>query len=214
MKNTLLTFIAVCTFSMPLHAQTTTVKGVVTLPATATDAGCGVAYVQFYLGTNPIGARITTSPFTLKWDSTTVANGTYQLTVKAFDKAGTSVACDSTMPNEASSLPQTLIVANPVPDRTAPTVTLGVPLTGALLDGLPIVEGRVMITASAIDDSGWIKKLEISLDNQVKRTATNQSQTRWHWKTQPFKRRDVKITAKAEDEAGNVGSAEMDVTVR
>ncbi len=51
-----------------------TVSGTVTVTATATDA-VGVAGVQFLLNGSPLGTEDTASPFSLAWNSASVANG-------------------------------------------------------------------------------------------------------------------------------------------
>ena len=63
-----------------------TLNRVVALTATATDAG-GVAEVRFILDGTVIGTDAT-SPYSLDWDTSTVADGTYTLTVAADDAAG------------------------------------------------------------------------------------------------------------------------------
>ena len=69
----------------------TTLKGTVTLTATAVDDR-EVAGVQFKLDGQPIGAEVTSeaplTKFTLTWDSHTKSNGKYTLTATARDAAG------------------------------------------------------------------------------------------------------------------------------
>jgi hypothetical protein len=64
-----------------------TVAGTVTLAATATDAS-GVAGVQFKVDGVNLGAEDLSSPYSIAWDTTTVANGTHTLTVEARDAVG------------------------------------------------------------------------------------------------------------------------------
>jgi uncharacterized protein (TIGR03118 family) len=78
------------------------VSGTVTLTATASD-NVGVSSVKFFAGTALIGMA-TTSPFTVQWDTTKVANGAFQLTAQAADAAGnttTSAAVAVTVSNTA-----------------------------------------------------------------------------------------------------------------
>jgi uncharacterized protein (TIGR03118 family) len=80
-----------------------TVSGTVALTATATD-NVGVSSVKFYAGTALVGTA-TKAPFTVQWDTSTVANGAYQLTAKAADAAGnttTSAAVAVTVSNTAA----------------------------------------------------------------------------------------------------------------
>ena len=77
-----------------------------TITANATD-NAGVAGVQFLVDNNPLAAEDTTSPYSVSFNTTTVANGTHTLTALARDING----------NTATSAPVTITVANapPVP---------------------------------------------------------------------------------------------------
>lgn len=85
------------------------------LVATATDEGCGVAWVQFYLNGVAVSSKITqqapdgTYQYTL--DTTRLSSGTHYVSAKAADKAGGG-ACDGTMPNIGSSPLMTFTVNN------------------------------------------------------------------------------------------------------
>lgn len=61
--------------------------GDVTVTAVAGD-NVGVTSVQFELNGQPLGAPDTRAPYSFAWSTTSVANGTYQLTAKATDAAG------------------------------------------------------------------------------------------------------------------------------
>jgi uncharacterized protein (TIGR03118 family) len=80
-----------------------TVSATVALTATATD-NVGVVSVKFFAGTTLIGTA-TKAPFTVQWDTTTVANGAYQLTAKAADAAG----------NTTTSAPVAVTISNTAP---------------------------------------------------------------------------------------------------
>ncbi|MEZ5418121.1 MAG: LamG-like jellyroll fold domain-containing protein [Vicinamibacterales bacterium] len=60
------------------------VAGLVTIEATASDLS-GVASVQVRVDGLDVGAPLTAPPYTLTWDSTTVADGAHTLTVEARD---------------------------------------------------------------------------------------------------------------------------------
>ena len=71
------------TVSMTAPANNATVSGNVTLSATAGD-NVAVVGVQFLLGSQPIGVEDTTAPYSITWNSTSVANGgPYQLSARA-----------------------------------------------------------------------------------------------------------------------------------
>src|SRR5207249_8664651 len=61
-----------------------TIAGSITLSATSTD-DVGVVGVQFLLDGAAIGAQQATGPYSLSWDSTTVANGAHTLGAVARD---------------------------------------------------------------------------------------------------------------------------------
>jgi hypothetical protein len=64
-----------------------TISGSVALAATAFD-DVGVANVRFFLAGKKIGSAVTAPPYATVWDSTTVADGFYTLTVVAQDTSG------------------------------------------------------------------------------------------------------------------------------
>ncbi|GAA4138244.1 galactose oxidase-like domain-containing protein [Leifsonia shinshuensis] len=93
------------TVSMSGPADGSTVTGTVAVSATATD-NVGVASVQFLLDGAPVGAVVTSSPYTIQWDSTSVANGTHTLSATARDGAD----------NQATAPPVTVTVSNSAND--------------------------------------------------------------------------------------------------
>lgn len=78
-----------------------TVSGVVTVSADASD-NVGVTSVQFQLDNVPLGAPITTAPYSFSWDTSSVANGSHTLVAVARDAAG----------NVGASQPVTVDVEN------------------------------------------------------------------------------------------------------
>ncbi len=76
----------------------------VTLTASSSD-GVGVAGVKFYVDNTLIQSEDTSFPYTLSWDSTSVASGTRILIAVARDSAG----------NQATSSPVSVTVDNAVP---------------------------------------------------------------------------------------------------
>jgi uncharacterized protein (TIGR03118 family) len=83
------------------------VSGTVTVTATATS-DTNVANVEFFAGTTSLGT-VTTPPYSVQWDTTTVDDGAVDLTARATDTSG----------NVGTSPAVTVMVAN-----TAPAVTL------------------------------------------------------------------------------------------
>jgi Zn-dependent metalloprotease len=88
------------TATLTSPAAGATLSGTATLAANASD-NVGVTVVEFYSGTALIGSD-NTAPYSVTWNTTGVANGTYSLTAKAKDAAGnvgTSAAVAVTVNN-------------------------------------------------------------------------------------------------------------------
>ncbi|MCP3144977.1 S8 family serine peptidase [Pyxidicoccus xibeiensis] len=92
------------TTSITSPAGGATLSGTATLSASAAD-NVGVSRVEFYAGTALLGTA-TAAPYAFSWNTTTVANGTYALTTKAYDAAnnvGTSATVSVTVNNGTGS---------------------------------------------------------------------------------------------------------------
>ena len=87
-----------------------TVSGIVTLTATATD-NVGVVGVQFHLNGTNLGAADTTNPYSVSWDTTGLAPGQYSLTATARDAA-----------ENATTAPPVSVTVEAPPDSTPPSV--------------------------------------------------------------------------------------------
>ncbi len=104
------------TASITTPEANSTLTGTVTLSATATD-NVGVTKVDFYLGTTLVGSD-STSPYSLAWDSKTLANGAYNLTCRALDAAG-NVGTSESIPVTVSNT--TTGVSEVEPNNTSST---------------------------------------------------------------------------------------------
>src|SRR5215467_10533173 len=122
----------------PANGQT--VSGTVTVSASASD-NVGVAGVQFRLDGANLGAEDTASPYSVSWNTGSVANGSHTLTAIARDAAG----------NRTTSAAVTVTVSNgPPPDTTPPSVNITAPANGAT------VSGTVTVSANASDNVGVV----------------------------------------------------------
>ena len=86
-------------------APTGNLSGTVTLSATV-QASIGIAKVDFLANGTPIGT-VTTAPYTVDWDTTSVADGSVSLTAVATDvdgNVGTSPAISVTVANTAPAV--------------------------------------------------------------------------------------------------------------
>jgi hypothetical protein len=100
-------------------------EGSQTIEATATDDS-GVAEVEFFRGTTSLGTD-TSAPYSMTWNTATVANGEYALKVVATDRAGLS----------AESEPITVSVGNSDPPETNVNIALDTTYAGQVIADLP-----------------------------------------------------------------------------
>jgi peptidoglycan/xylan/chitin deacetylase (PgdA/CDA1 family) len=101
------------TVSVTAPVANATVTGTTTLSATAADAKA-VSSVQFKVDGNNIGTADTTSPYSVSWDSTSVANGTHTVTAVATNSSNlttTSSSVTITVSNVVAAA--TNLLANP-----------------------------------------------------------------------------------------------------
>ncbi|HLL53506.1 MAG TPA: Ig-like domain-containing protein, partial [Myxococcaceae bacterium] len=142
------------TTSITAPAAGATVTGSVTLSASASD-NVGVSKVEFYVGSSLVGTA-TAAPYSVSWNSGSVANGSYAITSKAFDAAG----------NTGTSAAVSVTVSNTTADTTAPTTSITAPAAGATLTG------TVTLSASASDNVG-VSKVEFYVGSSLVGTATS-----------------------------------------
>ena len=95
------------TVSITAPAANATLTNTVTVTASASD-NVGVASVQFVLDGNNLGSALTTSPYSISWNTRTVANGAHTLTAIARDAAGNS-ATSAGVPVNISNVPVVLV---------------------------------------------------------------------------------------------------------
>lgn len=162
-------------------AAETGTQGLVTLSATATDDRA-VTSVSFFVD-GVLAGTDAVAPYSLSFDSTTLANGSHTLVAKAGDAAG----------NIGTSAPVTFSIANP--DLTAPSVQAAESGT----------QGLISLSATASDNVG-VTKVEFLLDNVLVGTDAlapfNLSQD-----STTLANGTHTLVAKAYDVAGNIGTS-------
>jgi hypothetical protein len=99
-------------------ANNATVSGTITVTATATDPDSTVSFVQFQVDGANVGAQLTTAPYSLSLDTTTLSSAAHSLTAVAQDPAGNqgaSAAINITVSNTTNTAmgPLKLSAANP-----------------------------------------------------------------------------------------------------
>lgn len=220
------------------------VSGSFKLTATATDPptpvpgstntvpGCGIARVEWrvngkiigtatvpaaILSTAPSGAVLSGS-YEFTWDTTTLADGTYDMDVRGFDRSGGPAAvngteCDGKVPNVTDPVTGRVEIDNVPVDTTKPTIQITAPKMGATVSGRPNVE------VQAKDDQGVrVMTLDI-VDGRGRRESYQQEGTQleslvYRWNTNPYKGQTVNIRATASDSAGNSNNETITVNVR
>jgi hypothetical protein len=170
--------------------------GAVTLSANAAD-NIGVAGVQFKVDGANVGSEDTSSPYSISWNSASVANGTHTITAVARDGAGNSTTSSSV----------SVTVSN-VPDTTAPTVSLTAPTAGSTVTG-----SNVTISANASDNLA-VSGVQFKLDGANLQSEDTTSPYSITWDSTTASNGTHTLIATARDAAGNsTTSTSVSVTV-
>ena len=123
------------TVTMTAPADGSTVTGsAVTVSATASD-NVGVGSVQFLLDGGPLGSAVTQAPYSISWDSSSVANGSHTLSAKATDTAGNTATATAVTVTVSNAAPSGIVVDTTVAkDATGPvSVSVSTAAAGELL---------------------------------------------------------------------------------
>jgi hypothetical protein len=123
------------TVSLTAPANGTTVKGTVTVTASASDNAGALSRVEFYKDGVLFGSD-TSSPYGFSWVTTSDTNATHSLYAKAYDPSG----------NSATSGTITITVSNSS-DITAPSVPTG-------LSATPVSSSQISLSWTASTDTG------------------------------------------------------------
>jgi hypothetical protein len=139
-----------------------TVAGTVAISATASD-NVGVSRVEFRLNGSLIGSD-SSAPYSLSWNSYSVANGSYNLGVVAVDAAG-------------NRSPESLVSVNVsnVADTSAPIVQINSPADGATVSGKEV---RIDCAAS---DNVSVSQLRILINGSVVASVSSVSSISHRW---------------------------------
>jgi hypothetical protein len=148
------------TVTLTSPAPGATVSTTITVTANASD-NVGVAGVQFLLDGAALGVEDTASPYSVSWDTRTVANGAHTLSARARDGAGnqtTTPAVSVTVNNTAPPPPSGLIAAYGFNENTGTTTAdaTGTGHIGTLTGAVWAAAGK---TGSAVSFDGvddWV----------------------------------------------------------
>ncbi len=156
---------ALPTVSITAPTAGATVSGTVSVTASASD-NVGVASVQFQLGGSNLGSALTTAPYTLSWNTITLANGPFTLTAIAKDLAN----------NPATSAPISVTVNNPPPVISSFTAGPATILSGGSSTLSWAVSNATSLSISGIGTvTGTSKSVSPTQTTSYTLTATNTS---------------------------------------
>jgi len=173
--------------------NTATVSGIVNIQATASD-NVKVSQVSFTIDGSLI-SNVSTSPYTLSWNSASVSNGAHTLMVTAKDPSGNSKSASiQVYCNNVSGS-----------DITKPTINIIAPTNNAT------VYGTVNIQSSASDNVG-ISSVAYSVDGSVI-GSSNTAPYNFSWNTTTISTGLHTLKATAKDATGNSADYSIQVTV-
>jgi peptidoglycan/xylan/chitin deacetylase (PgdA/CDA1 family) len=175
-------------------ASGTTISGIQTISATASDAQ-GIKSVQFKLDGANLGTADTTAPYTASWDTKAVANSSHMLAAVATNTANLTTTSASV----------TVTVQNITP--TPPTVQITAPAAGAT------VSGPQTVTATAASNVA-VTSVQFKLDGANLGAAVTTAPYGVNWDTTAVANGTHTLTAVATNSAAqSTTSAAVTVTV-
>jgi thermitase len=158
------------------------VSGVVPVDINSSD-NVGVTRADFYVN-GQLVASDSLAPFAFAWDTAGKADGSYTLSVQAFDAAG----------NRGTSPSVAVTLGN---DSTAPTIG-----SFNLTDGMTISPGKQMISVSATDNQS-VAKISLVIDGKEVAIAYGGSLS-YSWNTRKLAKGAHTVTVRVTDNSGNV----------
>jgi len=184
--------------SIASPAAGTAVRGTLMITTSVADSVVGV---QFLVDGNPLGAEVTTAPFSVTWDSTTTTDGLHSLSARARDAAGVT----------ATSADVPVDVLN---DGIPPAVAITAPAANAIVTGTD-----VLVSANATDNVGVVG-VQFLLDGAPLGAEVTTAPYTIRWNTNQKAKGGSNLGphtlhARARDAAGNLTtSASVLVTVQ
>jgi hypothetical protein len=183
------------TITAPVNSTTVTGNAVAVTAAAAATSPATVSSVQFQLGGANLGSLVTSSPYTISWDSTTAKNGSHTLTAIVTDSLG----------QHATSAPVTITSSNG--GTPAPSVSIVAPISGAIVSSTAIVTAAVSSSAPPVS-------LQFQLDSVNLGAALATAPYSISWDTTKATNASHSLTAIATDGLGqSTISAPVSVTV-
>jgi hypothetical protein len=160
------------------------VSGTINITGDASD-NAGVAGVQFLLNGANLGAEDLVAPYSLSWNTRTVANGAYILTAKARDAAGNITTSD-----------ELNITVNNLPDTEAPTVSIISPTARVIANTINVI--------AKSNDNVAVVGVQFLLNGSVLGAEDLNSPYSFSWNTATVANGNYVLTARSRDAAGNI----------
>jgi hypothetical protein len=157
------------------------VAGTINVDANAAD-NTGVVGVQFLLDGTNLGTEDLVAPYSISWNTTTIADGNHTLTARARDAAGNTTTSSA-------------VVVNVHNDVTPPTVNITAPVAGN-------VSGTISVTANATDNL-TVAGVQFLLDGVNLGAEDVSSPYSVSWNTGTTPNGAHTLTARARDGSGN-----------
>jgi|GEM_PF-2978975 len=188
------------TVTLASPAAESTLSGTVTLAASASGPN-PISSVQFLLDGQPIGAPVTTPPYTMQWAAGSAPAGKHFLSAQATDSNGfVGTATDVPVTTQAGSGGET--------DKEPPSVSIASPAAGTT------VSGQVQVSASVSDKLDAISSVQFYLNGLPLGSPVTSAPYATTWFTTLASNGANTLTAQATDVSGNTGvSAPVTVTV-
>ena len=152
------------------------------------SAPAGIASIQFKLDGANLGAVGNSTPYSVSWSTSGVANGSHALTVIIFDLAGNSIT------SAAVGVSVNNVAVSP------PTISITSPASGASL------QGTVSISATAAGTAS-IATVQFQLDGSNLGSALTTAPYSVVWNTTTAMNGTHRLTATATDSLGNAASS-------
>lgn len=165
------------------------VAGVVPVDINYSD-NVGVTRADFYVN-NQLVASDSLAPFAFAWDTAGKADGSYTLSVQAYDAAG----------NKGTSPSVVVSIGN---DGIAPTIS-----SFNLADGMTVSPSKQVVAATATDNQG-VAKTSLVIDGKEVAVALGGSLS-YNWNTRKLAKGAHVVTVRVADNAGNLANKSVTV---
>jgi hypothetical protein len=189
------------TVDLTAPASGANVSGTVVLQASASaTAPATVSSVQFLLDGQPLGAPVTSAPYTFSWTVGSTPLGSHSLSARVTDSAGTL--------GTASPIPVNVVSGGPPPPPNTPVVSITNPLNGA-------TASRTEPIAATVTSNLPIASVQFYLDGQPLGSGVTSSPYSINWDTTTATNGTHTLSARATDVDQDQGtSSNVTVTVQ